>query len=128
MPPASIPDYLALVGDSADGFPGLAGWGAKSAAAVLAKFGHIDRIPAERIDTSTNLNGAVVKGVRRLEERRVSIEATGVLFAGSLALFTDGTDRAAGPDQSHRHGHKEEWVGVHREAPRAAAPDLAFDL
>ena len=45
VPPVSIPDYLALVGDSSDGFPGLAGWGAKSAAAVLAKFGHIDAIP-----------------------------------------------------------------------------------
>jgi 5'-3' exonuclease len=45
--PASIPDYLALVGDSADGYPGLAGWGAKSAAAVLAKFGHIESIPAD---------------------------------------------------------------------------------
>lgn len=43
--PASIPDYLALVGDSADGFPGLAGWGPKSASAVLAKYGHIDAIP-----------------------------------------------------------------------------------
>ena len=43
--PASIPDYLALVGDTSDGFPGLPGWGAKSAAAVLAKFGHIDAIP-----------------------------------------------------------------------------------
>jgi len=45
VPPASIPDYLALVGDTSDGFPGLPGWGAKSAAAVLAKFGHIDAIP-----------------------------------------------------------------------------------
>ncbi len=45
VPPVSIPDYLALVGDTADGFPGLAGWGAKSAATVLAKFGHIDAIP-----------------------------------------------------------------------------------
>jgi 5'-3' exonuclease len=47
VPPASIPDYLALVGDSSDGYPGLAGWGAKSAAAVLAKFGHIENIPAD---------------------------------------------------------------------------------
>jgi 5'-3' exonuclease len=47
VPPASIPDYLALVGDSADGYPGLQGWGAKSAAAVLAKFGHIEAIPAD---------------------------------------------------------------------------------
>jgi 5'-3' exonuclease len=45
--PESIPDYLALVGDSADGYPGLAGWGAKSAAAVLARFGHIKAIPED---------------------------------------------------------------------------------
>ncbi len=43
--PTSIPDYLALVGDSADGFPGMQGWGAKSAATVLEKFGHVDAIP-----------------------------------------------------------------------------------
>jgi 5'-3' exonuclease len=47
VPPASIPDYLALVGDSADGYPGLSGWGAKSSAAVLAKFGHLESIPAD---------------------------------------------------------------------------------
>ena len=45
--PASIPDYLALVGDSADGFPGLPGWGAKSAAAVLGRFEHLEAIPAK---------------------------------------------------------------------------------
>jgi 5'-3' exonuclease len=47
VPPASIPDYLALVGDAADGYPGLPGWGAKSAAAVLAKYGHLESIPAD---------------------------------------------------------------------------------
>jgi 5'-3' exonuclease len=47
VPPASIPDYLALVGDAADGFPGLPGWGAKSAAAVLARYGHLEEIPAD---------------------------------------------------------------------------------
>jgi 5'-3' exonuclease len=45
--PASIPDYLALVGDAADGYPGLRGWGAKSAAAVLARFEHIEAIPED---------------------------------------------------------------------------------
>jgi 5'-3' exonuclease len=45
--PRSIPDYLALVGDSADGFPGLPGWGAKSAAAVLARWGSIESVPPE---------------------------------------------------------------------------------
>jgi len=44
--PESIPDYLGLVGDSADGFPGLPGWGARSAAAVLARFPHLEAIPA----------------------------------------------------------------------------------
>jgi 5'-3' exonuclease len=43
--PASIPDYLALVGDSADGFPGLPGWGAKTTAAVLARYEHLEAIP-----------------------------------------------------------------------------------
>ena len=45
--PESIPDYLALVGDSADGYPGLPGWGAKSSAAVLAKFVHLESIPGD---------------------------------------------------------------------------------
>jgi 5'-3' exonuclease len=47
VPPPSIPDYLALVGDTADGFPGLAGWGSKSAATVLAKFNRIEAIPED---------------------------------------------------------------------------------
>lgn len=47
VPPASIPDYLAVVGDSADGFPGLPGWGAKSSAAVLARYGHLEAIPKD---------------------------------------------------------------------------------
>ncbi|SDF86714.1 5'-3' exonuclease [Terriglobus roseus] len=50
VPPASIPDYLALVGDTADGYPGLRGWGAKGTAAVLAKFSHLEAIPQEAAD------------------------------------------------------------------------------
>lgn len=45
--PQSIPDYLALVGDAADGYPGLRGWGPKSAAAVLARYGHLESIPED---------------------------------------------------------------------------------
>jgi len=45
--PASIPDYLALVGDAADGYPGLRGWGSKSASAVLARYGHLEQIPTD---------------------------------------------------------------------------------
>lgn len=56
--PASIPDYLALVGDSADGFPGLPGWGAKSAAAVLAHYGHLESIPESGADWKVNVRAA----------------------------------------------------------------------
>lgn len=58
VPPASIPDYLALVGDAADGYPGLQGWGAKSSAAVLAKFGHLEAIPADFRDWHVSVSGA----------------------------------------------------------------------
>jgi 5'-3' exonuclease len=58
VPPVSIPDYLALVGDAADGYPGLAGWGAKSAAAVLAKFGHLEAIPKHCREWHVNATNA----------------------------------------------------------------------
>ena len=54
VPPRSIPDYLALVGDAADGYPGLAGWGARSTAAVLAKYGHLESIPEDWRSWSVN--------------------------------------------------------------------------
>lgn len=60
--PGSIPDYLALVGDSADGFPGLAGWGAKSAAAALARYGHLEAIPA----TGAEWEGVAVRNPGKL--------------------------------------------------------------
>ena len=56
--PASIPDYLALVGDSADGFPGLAGWGARSAATVLARYGRIEGVPPDPADWDVKVRGA----------------------------------------------------------------------
>ena len=56
--PASIPDYLALVGDSSDGYPGLPGWGAKSAGAVLAKFRHLEGIPASVLDWQLDIRNA----------------------------------------------------------------------
>lgn len=67
VPPLSIPDYLALVGDAADGYPGLAGWGAKSTAAVLAKFGHLEAIPKDCRDWHVNATsaGALADTLRR---------------------------------------------------------------
>jgi len=67
--PESIPDYLALVGDSSDGYPGLRGWGAKSTAAVLAKFEHLEAIPADWREWRVNANNAAALA-RTLEEER----------------------------------------------------------
>ena len=58
VPPTSIPDWLALVGDNADGFPGLPGWGAKSAASVLARYGHLEDIPADVSTWDVTVRGA----------------------------------------------------------------------
>ncbi|MGK2950506.1 MAG: 5'-3' exonuclease [Acidimicrobiales bacterium] len=58
VPPASIPDLLALVGDTADGFPGLPGWGAKSAAAVLDRWGHLEDIPADHLEWDAGVRSA----------------------------------------------------------------------
>ncbi|MCC6522108.1 MAG: flap endonuclease [Polyangiaceae bacterium] len=58
VPPVSIPDWLALVGDSADGYPGLPGWGAKSAAAVLRVHGHLEDIPADPAEWRVAVRGA----------------------------------------------------------------------
>lgn len=59
VPPASVPDRLALVGDAADGFPGLPGWGERSAAAVLARYGHLETVPAQAGDWDvTGIRGA----------------------------------------------------------------------
>jgi 5'-3' exonuclease len=58
VPPVSIPDYLALVGDAADGYPGLPGWGVKSTAAVLARFGHLESIPKDPKEWRVNAANA----------------------------------------------------------------------
>ena len=71
VPPASIPDYLALVGDNADGYPGLPGWGARSAAAVLAKYGHLEAIPADCRTWGVNASrpGALARTLERERDR-----------------------------------------------------------
>jgi 5'-3' exonuclease len=84
VPPASIPDYLALVGDSSDGYPGLAGWGAKSAAAVLAKFGHINQIPAEWRTWGVNVGRPGALSITLEKDR-----ALAMLFRDLATLRTD---------------------------------------
>jgi 5'-3' exonuclease len=82
--PASIPDYLALVGDSADGYPGLRGWGAKSAAAVLAKYGHLESIPADWREWRVNASSAAALAQTLTRERE-----NAMLFRTLATLRTD---------------------------------------
>ena len=67
--PRSIPDYLALVGDASDGYPGLPGWGAKSSAAVLAKFEHLENIPADHRTWKVNAANAATLAATLERER-----------------------------------------------------------
>ena len=71
--PKSIPDYLALVGDSADGFPGLAGWGAKSAAAVLARYEHLEAVPAAAGDWEVGVRNASTLAATLAAERDLAL-------------------------------------------------------
>ena len=82
--PESIPDYLALVGDAADGYPGLPGWGAKSAAAVLAKFGHIESIPPDSGDWKVNVSSASSLASTLTRQRELAL-----LFRTLATLRTD---------------------------------------
>jgi 5'-3' exonuclease len=90
VPPLSIPDYLALVGDAADGYPGLAGWGAKSSAAVLAKFGHLEAIPKDCREWHVNATsaGALADTLRREWDQALLFRTLATLRT-DIALFDD---------------------------------------
>jgi 5'-3' exonuclease len=88
--PASIPDYLALVGDSADGYPGLRGWGAKSSAAVLAKFLHLESVPADWREWKVNVTGAGALAETLCRERdQAMLFRTLATLRTDIALFDD---------------------------------------
>jgi 5'-3' exonuclease len=86
--PLSIPDYLALVGDSADGYPGLRGWGAKSSAAVLAKFAHLESIPSDSREWHVNVTnaGALAATLSRERDRALLFRTLATLRT-DIALF-----------------------------------------
>ncbi len=88
--PASIPDYLALVGDAADGYPGLPGWGAKSSAAVLAKFAHLESIPADWREWHVNVTSpSTLAQTLSREHDRALLFRTLATLCTDIALFDD---------------------------------------
>jgi 5'-3' exonuclease len=88
--PESIPDYLALVGDAADGYPGLRGWGAKSSAAVLSKFGHLESIPPDWRDWHVNVsNASALAGTLSREREPALLFRTLATLRTDIKLFDD---------------------------------------
>lgn len=88
--PASIPDYLALVGDAADGYPGLKGWGAKSSAAVLSKFVHLEHVPTDCREWHVNVAnaGALADTLSRELDRALLFRSLATLRT-DINLFDD---------------------------------------
>jgi 5'-3' exonuclease len=114
--PASIPDFLALVGDTADGIPGVPRWGAKSAAAVLARYGHIDAIPDRETDWDLTVRGAAALATSLRDHR-----AQARLYRTLATLRLDVPLAESLDDLA--------WQGARREAleamcERIADPDL----
>jgi 5'-3' exonuclease len=108
VPPQSIPDYLALVGDAADGFPGLAGWGAKTAAAVLAKYGHLESIPALAAAWEVpGLRGAPKLSATFNENREMAL-----LFRLIATTRNDAIELPTGVDGLRWNGPTESFVAM----------------
>jgi 5'-3' exonuclease len=95
--PESIPDYLALVGDSADGFPGLPGWGAKGAAAVLARYVHLEQIPDDAADWDLTVRGAerLAAALRAGREAAELFRVLATLRRDVPGVLEDGVDALA---------------------------------
>ena len=114
--PESIPDYLALVGDSSDGFPGLPGWGAKSASVVLARWKHLDEIPASALDWALPVRNASRLALTLTQQR-----GDAILYR-RLATLNRDADLGATATLDDL-----EWRGVPRDRFMALCDELGFD-
>ncbi len=112
--PTSIPDYLALVGDSADGFPGLPGWGARSAGAVLARWKHLEDIPDDPLTWDVDVRGAGRLATTFRQQRDEAFLYRRLATLGTNADAPDTVDDLA-------------WVGVLREPFEALCAELGFE-
>ena len=124
VPPASIPDYLALVGDSSDGYPGLRGWGAKSASSVLARFGHIEQIPADWRDWHANASRPAVLAETLTQERDK------VMLFRRLATLREDLDLYKDVDELRWKGPTKAFPALGARLDKAVAaptPGAAYD-
>jgi 5'-3' exonuclease len=109
--PASIPDYLALVGDDADGIPGLRGWGARSTATVLARYGHLEQIPDDPAAWDVKVTGS-----SRLAER-LRVEREAAMLYRTLATLREDVPLEEELDDLR-------WRGADRQALTTLCAEL----
>lgn len=112
--PKSIPDYLALVGDSSDGYPGLPGWGAKSTAVVLGRWLHLEQIPDSPLEWDVPLRGAVSLAATLRDHRAEAALYKRLATLNTDAQIDEGLDALA-------------WRGVQREPFMALCAELGFE-
>ena len=112
--PESIPDYLALVGDSSDGYPGLPGWGSKSAAAILDRWIHLEAIPDSPLDWEVPLRGAVSLAATLRDHRAEAALYKRLATLNADAQIGEGLDDL-------------EWRGVERDAFVGLCAELGFE-
>ena len=112
--PTSIPDYLGLVGDTADGIPGIAGWGAKSSSTLLAEYTRLDLIPADENDWSVSVRGAARLGASLRDNLQDAM-----LYRELATLRRDVPLTETFADL--------EWRGAHRSAFAELCDELGFE-
>lgn len=112
--PSSIPDYLGLVGDTADGIPGLPGWGAKSTATVLAHYRTIEEIPEDANEWAVKVRGAA-----KLAETLAAHRPEALLYRELATLRRDVPIQDSLDDL--------EWKGANRDDYEALCTRLGFD-
>ncbi len=120
--PESIPDYLALVGDSSDGFPGLPGWGSKSAAAVIDRFGHIEAIPEKSAAWDIPVRNAPALAQTLVQQRDLAM-----LFKDLATLRTTAPTFTAAEDLRWR-GPTPEFEALCRRIDAGNLPKRAKEL
>ena len=117
VPPSSIPDYLALVGDTSDGYPGIARWGAKSAAALLARYERVEDIP----DDSYHWD-VTVRGASALAGSLRGSRPDAVLFKRLATLRTDAPLPETLEDLRWRGARREELTALCAEIGETDLP------
>jgi 5'-3' exonuclease len=132
--PASIPDWLALVGDSADGYPGLPGWGPRSAAAVLARYRHLEHVPARAAEWDVPVRGSLRLATTLAEQRErallfrrlatlradapIGTGVDGLRWTGPRPEFVAWSDRMGAPALGERAAARAAVRPADRISPR----------